>query len=244
MALRTEDVPLFPSRDFAFLTDDEAADWRVVVWRPTVVVLSDDGVCRADEDALCLVDDEDALCLVDDEDALCLVDDEVFREVEELLLADDEDCLGVDEDCLTDDEDCLDVDEDCLADDEDCLGVDEDCLTDDDDCLAVDEDCFAVDDDCLSEEDERLADEEDCLADEEDCLADEEDCLSDDEDVDVRRLWAYPSVWNAASAMSIAATAARYVLIKIVFAETYMPETLCSMVIHSVHRLSVEPIFL
>lgn len=191
MALRTEDVPLFPSRDFAFLTDDEAAGWRVVVWHPTVVVLSDDGVCRADEDALCLVDDE------------------VFREVEELLLADDEDCLGADEDCLTDDEDCLDVDEDCLADDEDCLGVDED---------------------CLSEEDERLADDE--------------DCLSDDEDVDVRRLWAYPSVWNAASAMSIAATAARYVLIKIVFAETYMPEALCSMVIHSVHRLSVEPIFL
>ena len=184
MALRTEDVPLFPSRDFAFLTDAEAAGWRVVVWRPTVVVLSDDGVCRADEDALCLVDDE------------------VFREVEELLLADDEDCLGVDEDCLTDDEDCLDVDEDCLADDEDCL----------------------------SEEDERLADDE--------------DCLSVDEDVDVRRLWAYPSVWNAASAMSIAATAARYVLIKIVFAETYMPEALCSMVIHSVHRLSVEPIFL
>lgn len=177
MALRTEDVPLFPSRDFAFLTDDEAADWRVVVWRPTVVVLSDDGVCRADEDALCLVDDE------------------VFREVEELLLADDEDCLDVDEDCLADDEDCL------------------------------------------SEEDERLADDEDCLA-------DEEDCLSVDEDVDVRRLWAYPSVWNAANAMSIAATAARYVLIKIVFAETYMPETLCSMVIHSVHRLSVEPIFL
>lgn len=214
MALRTEDVPLSPSRDFAFLTDDEAAGWRVVVWRPTVVVLSDVGVCRADEDALCLVDDEDALCLVDDE---------VFREVEELLLADDEDCLGVDEDCLTDDDDCLDVDEDCLADDEDCLDVDED--------------CFAVVDDCLSEEDERLADEEDCLA-------DEEDCLSDDEDVDVRRLWAYPSVWNAASAMSIAATAARYVLIKIVFAETYMPEALCSMVIHSVHRLSVEPIFL
>ena len=214
MALRTEDVPLFPSRDFAFLTDDEAAGWRVVVWRPTVVVLSDVGVCRADEDALCLVDDEDALCLVDDE---------VFREVEELLLADDEDCLGVDEDCLTDDEDCL--------------GVDEDCLTDDDDCLDVDEDCFADDEDCLSEEDERLADDEDCLV-------DEEDCLSDDEDVDVRRLWAYPSVWNAASAMSIAATAARYVLIKIVFAETYMPEALCSMVIHSVHRLSVEPIFL
>ena len=170
MALRTEDVPLFPSRDFAFLTDDEAAGRRVVVWRPTVVVLSDDGVCRADEDALCLVDDE------------------VFREVEELLLADDEDCLGVDEDCLADDEDCL------------------------------------------SEEDERLADDE--------------DCLSVDEDVDVQRLWAYPSVWNAASAMSIAATAARYVLIKIVFAETYMPEALCSMVIHSVHRLSVEPIFL
>ena len=170
VALRTEDVPLFPSRDFAFLTDDEAADWRVVVWRPTVVVLSDDGVCRADEDALCLVDDE------------------VFREVEELLLADDEDCLDVDEDCLADDEDCL------------------------------------------SEEDERLADDE--------------DCLSVDEDVDVRRLWAYPSVWNAASAMNIAATAARYVLIKIVFAETYMPEALCSMVIHSVHRLSVEPIFL
>ena len=170
MALRTEDVPLFPSRDFAFLTDAEAAGWRVVVWRPTVVVLSDDGVCRADEDALCLVDDE------------------VFREVEELLLADDEDCLGVDEDCLADDEDCL------------------------------------------SEEDERLADDE--------------DCLSVDEDVDVQRLWAYPSVWNAASAMSIAATAARYVLIKIVFAETYMPEALCSMVIHSVHRLSVEPIFL
>lgn len=184
MALRTEDVPLFPSRDFAFLTDDEAADWRVVVWRPTVVVLSDDGVCRADEDALCLVDDE------------------VFREVEELLLADDEDCLDVDEDCLADDEDCLGVDEDCLADDEDCL----------------------------SEEDERLADDE--------------DCLSVDEDVDVRRLWAYPFVWDAASAMSIAATAARYVLIKIVFAETYMPEALCSMVIHSVHRLSVEPIFL
>ena len=228
MALRTEDVPLFPSRDFAFLTDDEAADWRVVVWRPTVVVLSDDGVCRADEDALCLVDDEDALCLVDDE---------VFREVEELLLTDDEDCLGVDEDCLAEDEDCLGVDEDCLADDEDCLGVDEDCLTDDDDCLDVDEDCLADDDDCLSEEDERLADDEDCLA-------DEEDCLSDDEDVDVRRLWAYPSVWNAASAMSIAATTARYVLIKIVFAETYMPEALCSMVIHSVHRLSVEPIFL
>lgn len=76
VALRTEDVPLFPSRDFAFLTDDEAAGWRVVVCRPTVVVLSDVGVCRADEDALCLVDDEDALCLVDDEDALCLVDDE------------------------------------------------------------------------------------------------------------------------------------------------------------------------
>lgn len=189
---------MFPSRDFAFLTDDEAADWRVVVWRPTVVVLSDDGVCRADEDALCLVDDE------------------VFREVEELLLADDEDCL--------------DVDEDCLADDEDCLGVDEDCLADDEDCLAVDEDCLADDEDCLSEEDERLADDE--------------DCLSVDEDVDVRRLWAYPSVWNAANAMSIAATAARYVLIKIVFAETYMPEALCSMVIHSVHRLSVEPIFL
>ncbi len=212
MALRTEDVPLFPSRDFAFLTDDEAAGRRVVVWRPTVVVLSDDGVCRADEDALCLVDDE------------------VFREVEELLLADDEDCLGVDEDCLTDDEDCLGVDEDCLTDDEDCLDVDEDCLTDDEDCLDVDEDCLADDEDCLSEEDERLADDE--------------DCLSDDEDVDVRRLWAYPSVWNAASAMSIAATAARYVLIKIVFAETYMPEALCSMVIHSVHRLSVEPIFL
>lgn len=202
MALRTEDVPLFPSRDFAFLTDDEAAGWRVVVWRPTVVVLSDVGVCRADEDALCLVDDE------------------VFREVEELT----------DELLLADDEDCLDVDEDCLTDDEDCLGVDEDCLTDDEDCLAVDEDCLADDEDCLSEEDERLADDE--------------DCLSDDEDVDVRRLWAYPSVWNAASAMSIAATAARYVLIKIVFAKTYMLEALCSMVIHSVHRLSVEPIFL
>ena len=70
MALRTEDVPLFPSRDFAFLTDDEAADWRVVVWRPTVVVLSDDGVCRADEDALCLGDGEDLaaelLCRVED----------------------------------------------------------------------------------------------------------------------------------------------------------------------------------
>lgn len=138
---------------------------------------------------------------------------------------------------MSDDEVFLEVEELLLADDEDCLGVDEDCLTDDDDCLDVDEDCFAVVDDCLSEEDERLADDEDCLA-------DEEDCLSDDEDVDVRRLWAYPSVWNAASAMSIAATAARYVLIKIVFAETYMPEALCSMVIHSVHRLSVEPIFL
>ena len=124
-----------------------------------------------------------------------------------------------------------------LADDEDCLAVDEDCLAEDEDCLAEDEDCLGVDEDCFSEEEERLADEEDCLA-------DDEDCLSDDEDVDVRRLWAYPSVWNAASAMSIAATAARYVLIKIVFAETYMPEALCSMVIHSVHRLSVEPIFL
>ena len=138
---------------------------------------------------------------------------------------------------MSDDEVFREVEELHLADDEDCLGVDEDCLTDDDDCLDVDEDCLADDDDCLSEEDERLADDEDCLA-------DEEDCLSDDEDVDVRRLWAYPSVWNAASAMSIAATAARYVLIKIVFAETYMPEALCSMVIHSVHRLSVEPIFL
>lgn len=138
---------------------------------------------------------------------------------------------------MSDDEVFREVEELLLADDEDCLGVDEDCLTDDDDCLDVDEDCFAVVDDCLSEEDERLADDEDCLV-------DEEDCLSDDEDVDVRRLWAYPSVWNAASAMSIAATAARYVLIKIVFAETYMPEALCSMVIHSVHRLSVEPIFL
>lgn len=124
-----------------------------------------------------------------------------------------------------------------MVDDEVFLEVEELLLADDEDCLDVDEDCFAVDDDCLSEEDERLADDEDCLA-------DEEDCLSDDEDVDVRRLWAYPSVWNAASAMSIAATAARYVLIKIVFAETYMPEALCSMVIHSVHRLSVEPIFL
>lgn len=131
---------------------------------------------------------------------------------------------------MSDDEVFREVEELLLADDEDCLGVDEDCLTDDDDCLADD-------DDCLSEEDERLADDEDCLV-------DEEDCLSVDEDVDVRRLWAYPSVWNAASAMSIAATAARYVLIKIVFAETYMPEALCSMVIHSVHRLSVEPIFL
>lgn len=138
---------------------------------------------------------------------------------------------------MSDDEVFREVEELLLADDEDCLGVDEDCLTDDDDCLDVDEDCFADDEDCLSEEDERLADDEDCLA-------DEEDCLSDDEDVDVRRLWAYPSVWNATSAMSIAATAARYVLIKIVFAETYMPEALCSMVIHSVHRLSVEPIFL
>lgn len=138
---------------------------------------------------------------------------------------------------MSDDEVFREVEELLLADDEDCLGVDEDCLTDDDDCLDVDEDCLADDDDCLSEEDERLADDEDCLA-------DEEDCLSDDEDVDVRRLWAYPSVWNAASAMSIAATAARYVLIKIVFAETYMPEALCFMVIHSVHRLSVEPIFL
>lgn len=138
---------------------------------------------------------------------------------------------------MSDDEVFREVEELLLADDEDCLGVDEDCLTDDDDCLDVDEDCFADDDDCLSEEDERLADDEDCLV-------DEEDCLSDDEDVDVRRLWAYPSVWNAASAMSIAATAARYVLIKIVFAETYMLESLCSMVIHSVHRLSVEPIFL
>ena len=138
---------------------------------------------------------------------------------------------------MSDDEVFREVEELLLADDEDCLDVDEDCLTDDEDCLDVDEDCFADDDDCLSEEDERLADDEDCLA-------DEEDCLSDDEDVDVRRLWAYPSVWNAASAMSIAATAARYVLIKIVFAETYMPEALCSMVIHSVHRLSVEPIFL
>ena len=142
---------------------------------------------------------------------------------------------------MVDDEVFLEVeeltDELLLADDEDCLGVDEDCLADDEDCLDVDEDCLADDEDCLSEEDERLADDEDCLG-------DEEDCLSDDEDVDVRRLWAYPSVWNAASAMSIAATAARYVLIKIVFAETYMPEALCSMVIHSVHRLSVEPIFL
>ena len=138
---------------------------------------------------------------------------------------------------MSDDEVFREVEELLLADDDDCLDVDEDCLADDDDCLDVDEDCFADDDDCLSEEDERLADDEDCLV-------DEEDCLSDDEDVDVRRLWAYPSVWNAASAMSIAATAARYVLIKIVFAETYMPEALCSMVIHSVHRLSVEPIFL
>lgn len=110
-----------------------------------------------------------------------------------------------------------------MSDDEVFREVEELLLADDEDCLDVDEDC---------------------LADDEDCLADEEDCLSDDEDVDVRRLWAYPSVWNAASAMSIAATAARYVLIKIVFAETYMPEALCSMVIHSVHRLSVEPIFL
>ena len=138
---------------------------------------------------------------------------------------------------MSDDEVFREVEELLLADDDDCLDVDEDCLADDDDCLDVDEDCLADDDDCLSEEDERLADDEDCLV-------DEEDCLSDDEDVDVRRLWAYPSVWNAASAMSIAATAARYVLIKIVFAETYMPEALCSMVIHSVHRLSVEPIFL
>lgn len=138
---------------------------------------------------------------------------------------------------MSDDEVFREVEELLLADDDDCLGVDEDCLTDDDDCLDVDEDCLVAEEDCLSEEDERLADDEDCLV-------DEEDCLSDDEDVDVRRLWAYPSVWNAASAMSIAATAARYVLIKIVFAETYMPEALCSMVIHSVHRLSVEPIFL
>ena len=138
---------------------------------------------------------------------------------------------------MSDDEVFREVEELLLADDEDCLGVDEDCLTDDEDCFDVVDDCLADDEDCLSEEDERLADDEDCLV-------DEEDCLSDDEDVDVRRLWAYPSVWNAASAMSIAATAARYVLIKIVFAETYMPEALCSMVIHSVHRLSVEPIFL
>ena len=63
---------MFPSRDFAFLTDDDAAGWRVVVWRPTVVVLSDDGVCRADEDALCLVE-VPALCLAEVV-VLCLVD--------------------------------------------------------------------------------------------------------------------------------------------------------------------------
>lgn len=82
MALRTEDVPLFPSRDFAFLTDDEAADWRVVVWRPTVVVLSDDGVCRADEDALFLVEVA-VLCLVDVVPVLLSCDAETFLFVTE-----------------------------------------------------------------------------------------------------------------------------------------------------------------
>lgn len=76
MALRTEDVPLFPSRDFAFLTDAEAAGWRVVVWRPTVVVLSDDGVCRADEDALCLVDVVPVLLSCDAETLLFVTEDD------------------------------------------------------------------------------------------------------------------------------------------------------------------------
>ena len=82
---------------------------------------------------------------------------------------------------------------------------------------------LAEDEDCLTEDEERLSDE-DCFADEEDCLVDEDVCLSDedclvDDDVVVRRLWAYPSVWNAASAMSIAAIAARYVLIITSFQE-------------------------
>ncbi len=89
------------------------------------------------------------------------------------------------------------------------LAEDEDCLTEDEERLS-DDDCFADEEDCLT-------DEEDCLVDEDVCLSDE-DCLVD-EDVVVRRLWAYPSVWNAASAMSIAAIAARYVLIITSFQE-------------------------
>ena len=54
--LRTEELPLFPSRDVTLLTDEEAGR-RVVVWRPMEVVLSAVGVvCRVDEDERCLVE--------------------------------------------------------------------------------------------------------------------------------------------------------------------------------------------
>ncbi len=59
------------------------------------------------------------------------------------------------------------------------------------------------------EEDELLEDvlrDEDVLFDEEDELR-EDDVLREDDGV-VRRVWAYPSIWNAARAISIAAIAA------------------------------------
>ena len=200
-----------------------------MAWRPTEVVLSADGVCRADEDELCRADEDELPltepldCLVEDAGLvaapplrlelveLCLVED-----VPVLLSCDAELFLFVTEDDGLEAEVCRTVDR--LSDDEVLCEADE--LTDEL-RLVEDEDCLADDEDCLVED-------EDCLADEDDCLVDDEDCLVDDEVV-VRRLWAYPSVWNAANAMSIAAIAARYVLIIIVFAETYMPEAQCSI---------------
>jgi len=194
-----------------------------VAWRPTEVVLSADGVCRADEDELCRAD-EDELCRADEaelpltEPLDCLVEDAGLVAAPPLRLELVELCLVEDVPVLLscDAELFLFVTEDDGLEAEVCRTVDR--LSDDEVLCEADE---------LTDE-LRLVEDEDCLADEDDCLVDDEDCLVDDEVV-VRRLWAYPSVWNAANAMSIAAIAARYVLIIIVFAETYMPEAQCSI---------------
>ena len=173
-----------------------------MAWRPTEVVLSADGVCRADEDELCRADEEE-LCRADEEELPltepldCLVEDAglvaapplrfevvelcLVEDVPVLLSCDAELFLFVTEDDGLEAEVCRTVDR--LSDDEVRCEADELTaelrLVEDEDCLADDEDC--------------LAEDEDCLVDEDDCLVDDEDCLVDEEVV-VRRLWAYPSV--------------------------------------------------
>lgn len=69
------------------------------------------------------------------------------------------------------------------------------------------EDEVLREDTVLREEDEVLREEDEVLRDEDWLLFEDEDVCRD-EDVVVRRVWAYPSVWNAARAISIAAIAA------------------------------------